>query len=188
MMKSVKIWQFIFIIIIFFASIVGYLLIENQLIINIIIIAISLIFSYLLIFKKQFHWIFFLTVYLSSVSIYFLSGISSIPLWVVIVILLVIVGGLSYLLVNPICNLNNEKIFYCLLIYLASLEIFFVILPWSISVQSKGLVFLTVLYFYWGLLELKTSNNLSFKSITPYLVNFLLVIIVIISFSSWIGY
>lgn len=188
MINSIKILPFLGFILLYLISITGYFILESQLFIKITVALVSLIFGYLFICKKQFYWIFFLTVYLSSVGVYFISGIPSIPLWMVIVVLLVIVGGLSYLLVNLMYYLNNERFFYSLLTYLASLEIFLVILPWSISVQLKGLVFLTVLYFYWGLLELKISNNLSIKSFSPYLINFLLVIIVIISFSSWIGY
>lgn len=187
-MKKLASWQVIYTIILFILSLTSYLFLETQWLVKIVFILLGLTFIFLLFYRKQFYWLFFLTIYLVSVCIYYYQMISAIPIWATIVLLLIIIGGSSYILVNSAFPTTYHRLFYSLLIYIVSLEIFLVMLPWPIIPQYKGLLYLVILYLFWGILDLKISHESSWKKFWPYIVIFTVITFLVISLSSWVGY
>lgn len=187
-MNKISHWPVISIFVILLLFLAGYLFLDNQLLVKSVFILLGLVAVYLFVRYQQFYGILFLTIYLVAVCLYSYLATSALPIWLVIVVLLIVVGGLSYLLVNSVIPGQYPKLFYSLLVYLVSLEVFLVMIPWPINPQFKGLIYLTNLYLFWGLLSLKISHQLSGKKLVPYLITFLLLIIIIVNLSSWVLY
>lgn len=174
--------------IIYIFSITSYFYLESYLLLKLVFLGLGLIFIYFLMFKNQSHWLVFLTIYLSLVMLYNCLVLSILPLWLIIILFLIVIGGLSFVLIKSIFDKLNWQLFYSLIITLALLEIFLILIIWPINNQSKGIVLLSIVYSYWGVLELKIANDLNWKRLWPFIFLTFIVIGVIISTVGWIGY
>ena len=169
-------------------SLINYFYLEQLLILKINFLIFGVIFVYLFIWKNSFQWLIFLLLYLIGFSLYYYLAIGSLAIWITILLFVLVVGGLTFILVQPIITKFSSQFFYSFLILIVNLQIFLALVPWPVNMQSKSVILLSVIYFCWGLLNLKIEDKLNWQGVLPYLLTTFIIITAIISTVSWVEY
>jgi len=123
----------------------------------------------------------FVVAFLTYLAIYNLEFIFRAPLF----FLLILATGFSFFIFYYSLWARSESsylsFFFSLLFALTILETFFVLSFWQENPVPKSLIFLTILYFFSGVLDYKLKGRLEGKKILEYLVvSFLVLVLVIV--------
>ena len=188
MLNKLLNWQSLTICTLFLLSLINYFYLEQLLILKINFLIFGVIFVYLFIWKNSFQWLIFLLLYLIGFSLYYYLAIGSLAIWITILLFVLVVGGLTFILVQPIITKFSSQFFYSFLILIVNLQIFLALVPWPVNMQSKSVILLSVIYFCWGLLNLKIEDKLNWQGVLPYLLTTFIIITAIISTVSWVEY
>lgn len=199
-MKNIQwsIWSKIILTAILAVTLVGFWYFENSLILKILVIILtggSLLAAFLHQTEKPplrspREFIILLILYLGLFTLYNLLYGLSIPLYLVMIAILVLVAGLFFglLVLDRLETIISPPIFWVFIIMvgLVVLEVFLSLSFWPIDPKIKGLIIVVIFYLMTNLIYLYTHSVLKLKRI----IGILVVSIVILSLfilSIWFG-
>lgn len=185
-----KNWPAILTYLLFVLGFIGFLAADEDIYVKYIMIALSALCLYCGIFKKNYEFIYYITLYFAEFSLYNFYEISNWPLWVIVGLALVILIFLSWQILanNNLAENKDKLIFITVLISFLNLEIFLTLLPWTTFARTKSLINLATFYALSGIIIISLKGQIKFKNIFPHLIISSILVILAISTTSWYAY
>lgn len=192
------IWSKIILVVILIASLAGFWYFETSLILKILAIILAAVGTYTALRGKtekpplssRREFMILLVLYLGLYSLYNLLYGLSIPLYLIMVAVLVLVPGLFFglLMLDRIESIIDPALFrvFVILLGLVILEIFLSLSFWPLDPKVKSLIIVVIFYLITNLIYLYTHSMLKLKRIAGFLIA-AAIIFVILALNIWFG-
>ena len=183
-------WQFITVISLFIASIIGFINFESSLIFKIIFIALVVLLAIYFLGIDALEYFNIIVLFLVIFDCYNLYFSMNIPLWSVMIISAVLVWILAYIFLESCKDKIGNKLYYVysVLLSLVILEIFLALISWPTDPKSKSMIIVSIFYIFYLMILEKGTNSLNWKKILPYIISVILIIVFVVVTTKWYGY
>lgn len=197
--RKILIAEKFFLFLLLGGSIWGFWYFEPSLFLKILVVGLALVGMIWAFFKRsdkpqlasQREFLILLTLYLGLFSLYNLLYGLSIPLYLIMIAVLILTGGLFYgLLVLDSLNILMEKPIFQLLtvtIGLAVLEVFLSLSFWPIDPKIKTMVIVVIFYLLTSLIYLYIHNVLKLKRVLGYVL-ICVIVLAILFIVTWLKF